>query len=142
MQGQRLESFDRTLAGLRELIKQYPDHEQRPMWQADLSELLLFDYLQALKQNAAEFVEFGVPTENQVSAFENAVVEAYEQLADADYRFSQLQTQLPRQADHIAKRINTGLWNRMINQYYAVRTQFFLAHAAHYVALLLSLIHI
>lgn len=136
MQGQRLESFDRTLAGLRELIKQYPDHEQRPMWQADLSELLLFDYLQVLKQNAAEFVEFAVPTENQVSAFENAVVEAYEQLADADYRFSQLQTQLPRQADHIAKRINTGLWNRMINQYYAVRTQFFLAHAAHYVALL------
>ena len=133
---ERAAAFSEALEGLRRLIDEHADHEQRPLWQTDLAELLLFEYLGSQQRNAAEFYEFGVPTAEQRAAFESATVEAFEHLADADYRFVQLQGELPRQPDHVARRIDTGLWDRMMNTYYNTRTQFLLAHAAWFVTLL------
>ena len=133
---ERIAAFDAALDALRRMIRERHEHEQRPMWQTDLGELLLFESLQAINQHAAAFYDFGVPTDDQRSAFERGVVEALEELSDADHRFSQLQLELAREADHKTKRIDTGLWDRMIGQYYQLRTQYFLAHAAYDTALL------
>ena len=38
--------------------------------------------------------------------------------------------------DHTEKRINTGWWDRWTNQYYKLRTPYFLAYASYYATLL------
>ncbi len=133
---QQLALYEQMVDAWRGLIKEHPDHDQRPVWQTDLANLLLFDYLQAVQQHADAFYEFGVPTTDQRNAFESVVAEAYEQLAEADLRFFQLSGELPRQPDHDAKRVQTGLWDRMMKQYYKTKTQFLLGLAAYDTALL------
>ncbi len=131
-----LEAFQKALEQTRGLIKDHYGHEQRPIWQTQLAEMLLFDYLEAARMNAGQFYEFGVPTRVQEEAFESAAVEALELSEDADVRFFQLQTELPKQADHVDKRVNTGLWGRMIREYYQTRTRYVLGLASLYVDLL------
>ncbi len=133
---EQLIAFDNALEGLRSLIKDYYDHEQRPIWQTDLAELLLIEYLQVIRQNAAEFYAFGVPTADQEQAYRAVVAEAFEAVSDADLRFFQLQGLLPRDADHTAKRVNTGLWTRMIDEYWKKRTQYYLGMSALFTSLL------
>lgn len=135
-QAQRTAALEQALATMRQLIADFYDHEQRPIWQTDLAELLLIDYLQVMHENAAQFYELGTPTAAQREAFESAAAEALEAARDADLRFFQLRTLLPREADHTEKRVNTGQWTRMIDEYYQKRTQYYLAHAAYYTALL------
>lgn len=129
-------AFNRVIDATNKLIEDHRDHEQRPMWQTDLGEMLLFEYLPVIHQFGAEFYEFGVPTTEQREAFESVASEALIHLVDADRRFYQLRTELPRQADHQAKRVDTGLWDRMVKQYHKGRTAYYLAHAAYYTALL------
>ena len=133
---ERIAVFDKVVDASLSLIKNHYDHELRPLWQTDLSSLWLFDYLQSAHKYCGEFYEFGVPTADQRQAFESVVAQAFEQLSDADIRFFELQADLPRQPDHDAKRVDTGLWARMIDEYYETRTQFLIAHAAYYTALL------
>lgn len=133
---QQIAAFDRMADGMRDLIQEHPDHHQRPVWQTDLASMLMFDYLQALHSYAGEFYEFGVPTTDQRRAFESVVAQALESLVDADLRFFHLKADLPRQADHAAKRVETGLWDKMIKEYYETKTQFLLAHAAYFTTLL------
>lgn len=129
-------AFELAADTRREMIEQHRDHEQRPMWQTQLAEQLLFEGLSTLHQNADRFYEFGVTTAEQRQAFEAVAAETIELLEDADVRFFNLQSELPREPDHTEKRIDTGLWDRMINQYYNARTQYLLAHALYYVGLL------
>ena len=129
-------AFRQAVETTRQLIDDHADHEQRPIWQTQLAEQLLFEKLSALHRNAGAFYEFGVPARAQAEAFEDAAVTALELLEDADLTFFRLQSDLPKDADHTAKRIDTGLWERMINQFYNVRTQYSLARAAYYTALL------
>lgn len=133
---ERLVVFDKIVDASRSLIKNHYDHELRPLWQTDLSNMWLFEYLRSAHKYCGEFYEFGVPTAEQHQAFESVVAQAFEQLSDADIRFFELQTELPRQPDHDVKRVGTGLWTRMIDEYYKTRTQFLIAHAAYYTALL------
>ena len=133
---QREAALDSALAAMREGIEKSRDHEQRPLWQTDLAEVLLFQVIQTRGMSAAEFVEFGVPTTTQRKIFDDNIPLMLEQLIDADLRFFSLRGDLPKESDHTDKRVNTGLWERMINQYYQTRTQFFLAHAAYYATLL------
>jgi len=133
---ERFAVFDKVIDASRSLIKNHYDHELRPLWQTDLASLWLFEYLQGAYKYCGEFYEFGVPTAEQRQAFESVVAQAFEQLNDADLRFFELQAELPRQPDHNAKRVSTGLWARMIDEYYKTRTQFLIAHAAYYTALL------
>jgi hypothetical protein len=132
----RLEAYTNALERKRRLIRDHDDHEQRPIWQTDLAEMLLTEYLGSLYRNAPLFVEFGVPVEDQRRAFESAVVEALEATSQANLRFFQLQTTLPREADHAERRERTGLWRRMMDDYYRKRTPFYLAMASHFVTLL------
>jgi hypothetical protein len=136
LRGKAVASFNAALADLRALIKEFYDHEQRPLWQTDLAELLLIDQLQVAQRNATLFYEFGVPTTEQRQAFEQAISEAAVLMQDADVRLFQLQSDLPKQPDHTALRVDTGLWARMMELYYKVRTQYSLAHAAYFAALL------
>jgi len=130
------ESFNQAWERMRLLIQTHYIHPHRPMWQTQLAELLVFDYLQALNMNAAEFYEFGVTTKSQKAAFEKAVPEILELLEDADVRFFALQTELPKEADHVETRVNTGLWARMIKEYYQTRTRFALGRATYLATLL------
>ena len=115
---QKIEAFDQMARAMRDLIDRHYDHEQRPLWQTDLAEQLLLDYLPRFQLYALEFCEFGVPTQEQRQARDQAVPEALELLSDADLRFFQLQADLPREPDHFEKRVATGLWDRMMKDYY------------------------
>jgi hypothetical protein len=119
-----------------QLIDAHRDHVQRPIWQTQLAEQLLYEQLRVVHQQADAFYEFGVPTRRQAQVFEAVAVRALELLEDAESTLFKLQGELPRQPDHAAKRVNTGLWDRMINQFYEVRTPYALARAAYYTALL------
>lgn len=133
---QAREALEAAMSTQRSLIADFNSHEMRPLWQTDLAENLLLVYLPNMYDNAASFYEFGVPTKEQREAYEKATVEALEVLAQADVRFFQLQGDLAREPDHTALRVNTGLWRRMIDEYYKGRTQFLMANAAYNVALL------
>lgn len=136
LRGQAADEFQLALEARRELIKTYNDNEQRPIWQTQLGMQLLGEYLEGMNQNASQFYEFGVPTSKQKNAYETAVVEALIQLEDADVRFFELQTRLAQEPDHVAKRVDTGLWDRMMEQFYSLRTQYALVQARYYVWLL------
>ncbi|MEX1015454.1 MAG: hypothetical protein WDZ31_01815 [Phycisphaeraceae bacterium] len=133
---QRLAAFDDAVATTQAMIDDFYDHEQRPIWQTDLAELLLIPALQSVHQGAPFFYEFGVPTAEQRQAVERLVPLALEAASDADQTFFRLQSELPREDDHVRTRVNTGLWSRMIDDYYRKRTQYFLGQAAYQVALL------
>ncbi len=133
---QGAEEFEKALAIRRKLIADYADHEQRPIWQTQLAMQLLSDFLEGMNQNAAQFHEFGVTTTRQKQAYEAAVIEALIQLEQADVRFFELQTRLAQEPDHTAKRVDTGLWDRMMEQFYNLRTQYSLAQARYYVWML------
>lgn len=132
----RVAALERALAAMRELIAAHADHELRPLWQTDLAAMLLETYLGGVHANADLFCEFGVPTAAQRDAFARAVAEAHALAADANLRFFTLRGELPRRADHVTRRVNTGLWERMIDDYYLKRTQFYLARAAYLASLL------
>ena len=130
------EAFRQASDTTTQLIAQHADNEQRPIWQTQLAEQLLFESLSTVYRNAAAFYEFGVPTRAQAEAFETTAAASLELTEEADVTFFRLQTELPKEPDHTDKRIDTGRWDRMINQYYKVRTQYMLARAAYYTCLL------
>jgi hypothetical protein len=135
------QAFATLRQGYLDLIQAHRDHERRPIWQTDLGEAILFNYLQGTLRQASDFYDFGVPDAAQREAFESSIAQALEQLNDADLRLSELETLLP-QGDQEAqkRRVNSGLWDRMINQYYKLRTRYFLA-VAEYLASLLPADH-
>ena len=123
------------MSKIRRLIKEYPDHESRPIWQTDLAGLLLFQSLDDTNL-AALFFEFGVPSVTQQRLVEKHAPEALQELSDAMQRLFILQGELPKQPEHVAARVNTGKWDRLINRYYKLRTPFFMSRACLYVAML------
>lgn len=131
-----VEALTAAQAQRQALIKEMPDNEQRPLWQTDFAEQQIFELLQTVRENANDFYEFGIPSAEQRSAFESVVPQVLEAAADADVRLFVLQGDLPKEKDHTEKRVNTGLWDRMMTQYYKTRTQYFLAHADYYASLL------
>lgn len=133
---ERMKAFNDALDERRNLIKEFRDHEQRPTWQTDLAEQLLFEYLPEIKLRAMDFYEVGVPSAEQRQAYETAIPEALTQLSDADIRLFFLKGDLPRKPDFTKKYVDTGVFNRLMNEYGTLRTPYYLAHAAYYAALL------
>lgn len=129
-------ALESALDETRKLINENYTHEQRPIWQTQLGEMLMFQYLESLKTNASQFYSLGVPTKEQAEAYEKAIPEALEAMEDADVRFFQLQTELPKEPDHVEKRVNTGMWARMMVEYYAIRTKYSLSRASYFAGLL------
>ena len=132
---ERRESLTGALDRIGQLVQEHPDDESRPIWQSDRAGILLFQMLDA-EDLAGLFYEFGVPTTRQRDVFERSVGQAYQALADAMDRLFVLQGKLPKAKDHIEKRVNTGRWDRLMNQYYGLKTPYFLGQAALYAALL------
>ena len=134
----RIAACEQAMDKLRSLIHdpKLESHPKRPMWQTDLSEIILFTYLRTLKLSANEFFEFGVPSAEQHQAFVKGIQEAVIELSLAERGFFRLRSDLPKQPDFNEKFELTGLWDRMINEYDKKRTKFFLAHAAYYASLL------
>ena len=133
---QAITAFNEAIAVYRRLIEEFYDHAERPIWQTQLAQNLIETYLRSTMKNAPDFYDFGVPTREQKAAFESAVGESLRELEDANQRFSILQSSLAKLPDHEEVRINTGLWDRMIRQYYQVRTQYMLGVTRYYASLL------
>ncbi len=117
------------------LIEAHGDHESRPIWQTDLAGILLFARLD-MANVAGLFYEFAVPTAEQRLVVERSAGESLEHLSDALQRLFVLQGELPKQEDHVQNRVNTGRWDRMMNQYFELRTRFYTGQACLNVALL------
>ena len=133
---EQTKALQQTIVLYRNLIADFYEHDQRPIWQTDLGEVLLVDLLQLSHQHAELFFEYGITSAEQRRAYASASVEALEALSDADTRFFQLEGTLPRHPDHQRLRVDTGLWARMMDEYWKKRTAFFLARAAYQVSLL------
>ncbi|MEM0913485.1 MAG: hypothetical protein AAGK09_02635 [Planctomycetota bacterium] len=127
---ERRAAFDRAVTATRALIAEFPDHEQRPIWQTDLAEMTLVDGLRRFQQEAELFAAFGVASDEQREALYDAAAEALVALSQAEMRWFELEGELPREPDHVEKRVNTGLWDRMMNEFATTRTPYYLALAA------------
>lgn len=131
----RVAELGRAEEKMRTLIEAHHSHESRPIWQTDLAGVLLFARLD-IANVAGLFYEFGVPTAEQRAAVQRTAGESLEHLSDALQRLFVLQGELPKQEDHVQKRVNTGRWDRLMNQYFELRTRFYTGQACLYAALL------
>jgi len=131
-----LEVFEQMLQASRELIQAFYGHDARPIWQTDLAQALLFDYLQGVHQSAPLFEEFGVTTQKQRDALAQAGPEALKLLADADLRLFHLKGEIGRDLDTSRSRRleSSGLAFRLFDEYAKRRTPYFLSRAAYGVA--------
>lgn len=127
---ERERAYEDAVAAMRSLIAEFPDHEQRPIWQTDLAEMVLVDGLRRFQGDAEVFVAFGVASDEQREAVFDAAAEAFAELSRADLRWFELEGALPREAEHVEKRVNTGLWDRMMNEFATTRTPYYQALAA------------
>ena len=132
---QRLEALAQYRQSMNDLIDRQADHIRCPIWQTDLANVLLFEELAGVYRSAAEFYEFGVPSANQRQAFESKSITALQLLADASRRLFELQSQLPRRDDFQQIR-DSGLYDRLMQEYAQRRTRYLLSHAAHYTSLI------
>jgi hypothetical protein len=136
LRAQSLDAFDRMLDAQRDLIADFYDHEQRPIWQTDLAQTLLLDYLQDIHRSAPLFAEFGVTTAKQRDALAQAGPEALALLTDAKLRFFNLRGELGRDPKRSEQLQSSGLYFRLFDEYARRRTPYFLSRAAYAVALL------
>ena len=132
---ERVAAFEAALDGLRSLIADNYDRRQRPIWQVNLAEMLLYPYLQGVHNYADLFYEFGQPTPEQQEAYARAVAEAYEATADAAEGFFRLRGELGRNEQLTNELQATGEFFR-IQEYEEKRLPFYLASSAYSTALL------
>ncbi len=131
---QTIEAFKRMTDASRGLIADYYDHDQRSIWQTDLAQDLLLDYLQGLHQSAVLFAEFGVTTPAQQEALADAGPEALVLLADAKLRLFNLRGEVGRDPARSEQLQSSGVFFRLFDEYDRGRTPYFLAQAAYLVA--------
>ncbi len=134
LRAQALEGFDRLVQASRSLIADYYDNDRRPIWQTDLAQDLLLEYLQGLHQSAPLFAEFGVTTPQQQAALADAGPAALALLADAKLRLFKLRGEVGRDPARSQALQGSGLFFRLFDEYDRRRTPYFLAQAAYLVA--------
>lgn len=117
------------IKGFHDLIAANRDSTKRPLWQADLAMHLMYTrpgyYL-----FAADFYEYGVPTNEQRARFEDSAQRAIENLTDASLYLRSLESRLPREDDFNAAYVNTGRWEELMDEYYKTKIPFLLSLAA------------
>jgi tetratricopeptide (TPR) repeat protein len=134
LRAQPRQAFDRLAQASRSLIKEYYSNDRRPIWQTDLAQDLLLEYLQGLHQSAPLFAEFGVTTREQQAALAEAGPEALALLVDAKLRLFKLRGEVGRDPARSQALQNSGLFFRLFDEYDGRRTPYFLAQAAFLVA--------
>ncbi len=135
---QATRAYHRMVEAMRELIRTYYDHDQRPIWQTDLAQSLILDDLYSLNQSAPLFADFGVTTREQREALARAAPEALELLVDAQLRLFNLRGEVGRDPQRSQQLQSSGLFFRLFDEYDQRRTPYFLANAAYLVAQLPS----
>lgn len=133
---QRHEALQNALEVTRRAVDEFRDHYQRPIWQTDLAELRLTSELQAMHEQAQLFYEFGVATAEQEAAFAEAAVEALAATIDANLRLFELRGDIGRDEDLSRELRQSGMFDRLFEEYEPQRNPFFLAQAAYAVTLL------
>lgn len=118
------------------LIEQFKDHPQRPIWLTQQAEYVLVTQLRR-EQNAMEFALFGVPTEKQAELFSKAAVDAFLASDQAMEMLFIFQSELPNRPGH-EQRVNSGLWSRLMDDYFARWTPFYHGWSAYLVSRLPS----
>ncbi|MFP4222593.1 MAG: hypothetical protein ACLFVN_00825 [Phycisphaeraceae bacterium] len=126
----RVAALEQAVAALRTLIEQHPGDLRQPMWQVDLAELLLTDWLEGARRHAGAFVEFGIPAPEQRAAHEKAVREALRRLEAARQDLTEL-----RDSGRLAG-VERMLRQRLIDDYLTVRSAYYLARAAYHASLI------
>ncbi len=134
LRDQALQAFQRMADASRNLIADYHDHDQRPIWQTDLAQDLLLEYLHGIHQSAVLFAEFGVTTPEQQQALADAGPEALGLLVDAKLRLFNLRGEVGRDPARSRQLQSTGVFFRLFDEYDGRRTPYFLAQAAYLVA--------
>ncbi len=134
LRNQANEAFERMAEASRRLIADYYDHDQRPIWQTDLAQDLLLDYLQGLHRSAALFAEFGITTETQQQALAEAGPKALVLLTEAKLRLFNLRGEVGRDPKRSSQLQSSGLFFRLFDEYDHRRTPYFMAQAAYLVA--------
>ncbi len=127
-------AFDNLAEASRSLINDFPDNDRRAIWQTDLAQDLLLDYLYGLHQSAPLFAEFGVSTREQRKALGAAGGEALALLSDAKLRFFKLRGEVGRDPARSEQMQSSGLFFRLFDEYDRRRTPYFLAQVAYLVA--------
>ncbi|GAB4190451.1 MAG: hypothetical protein Kow00105_04760 [Phycisphaeraceae bacterium] len=133
---QAVETYGRLTDAWRGLIRDFPDHEQRPIWQTDLAQSLIVDLLYGLHQSAPLFLEFGITTPEQETAVSRYAPEALALLSDAQLRLFHLRGEVGRDEERSVRMQASGLFFRLFEEYDRRRIPYFLAMSAHLVALL------
>lgn len=132
LQQQAIDAFEEAIRQQQALIDDpaNADHVQRAIWQLDLAEMLLFQYLRGVYRNADAFSLYGVPTAEQQEAFEFAVAEATKRAQQADEALFELQGKLGRDDQLAAELTSSGLRFRLLDDYGAKRLPFYQAYSA------------
>lgn len=134
LRDQARQAFHRMTDAMRGLIRDHRDHDQRPIWQTDLAQGLILDYLHGLNQSAPLFSDFGVTTAEQQQALAEAAPEALIVLVDAQLRLFTLRGDVGRDPARSQRLQSSGLFFRLFDEYDKRRTPYFLAYAAYLVA--------
>ena len=129
-----LDAYRAWAEAMRSLIKDFYDHDQRPIWQTDLAQSLILDDLYGLHQDAPLFLDFGVTSPEQDQALGQIAPEALALLVDADLRLFNLRNEVGRDEARSQQLQASGLFFRLFDEYDQKRTPYMLALAAYLVA--------
>ena len=130
-------AYEAMIEAQKGLIDANAQDERLPIWQTDLASMLLDTYLPTYHRNAAWVYEFGVPSDEQRQAFEDAAVLALEMSGDARYRIEQLTGRLAQDGGDLrAKLEEMNIFFELREDYGQRRVPYWFAHAAYYTALL------
>lgn len=126
-----------VLGAYRDLFKIAPkDHGKLPIWRTDFAAYVLRIVLPARFTNAAEFVEFGVPTSDQRKAYDELVAEVYKSTEQASDEIFFIMNDLPRRPNFTTDFENTGMWDRLKTDYGDLQVPYYRAWAIYYGTLL------
>ncbi|MEE9405020.1 MAG: hypothetical protein V3V20_09005 [Algisphaera sp.] len=136
--GERRARLERARDAWRQLLDNpgFAGHPQMPVWRTQLAEQRLVYELEVFQQAASAFYEFGVPTQMQSQAFEEAVPAALAELEQAERDFQGLSNRVSRDRVLKAKLESTLAYYRIFNDYRDQKTRYYTA-LARYLATLL-----
>ncbi len=129
------ETFKQLLAAQRQLIADNPSDERMPIWQTDFAEMLIDRYLPRYFQNVLWHYEFGLPSDEQIEAYESAMIEALTATMDASNRLSELPNRVGGNAGLRGELEEKQIWFKL-QDYTSINNPYWLAHAAHGVSIL------
>ncbi|MCC5829856.1 MAG: hypothetical protein JJU36_10460 [Phycisphaeraceae bacterium] len=135
-QEERMKSLSEALAAYKKLLDDYRADHRRVIWQTNYATLVLFGELGIRRQEAALFYDLGLPSREQIDAFESYVATLFGHMAEGEILLFELEGTLPRRADFQQRFVDTGLWQRLREEYGQVRLPLLQGILAYYTSLL------